>query len=80
MPSLTIKNIPPDLLEALKERAAEHHRSVNSEVIVLLARSVAARRVDPEESIARVESMKASMDLKPVSAALIRKAIREGRP
>ena len=80
MPSLTIKNIPPELLEALKHRAAGHHRSLNREVIDLLARSVAARRIDPEEAIARIEALKACPDLKPVSDAFIRKAIRQGRP
>lgn len=80
MPSLTIKNIPPDLLEALRERAAENHRSLNGEVILALRRAVLARSVDPGELIARIEAVKATLDLKPVSDAFIRKAIREGRP
>ncbi len=33
MASLTIKNIPEDLYEMLKQSAQLHHRSVNSELI-----------------------------------------------
>ena len=40
MPSLTIKNIPDDLFEALREAARAHHRSVNGEVIHCLERSL----------------------------------------
>jgi plasmid stability protein len=36
MASLLIKNIPNELHEHLRERAARHHRSMNKEVIVLL--------------------------------------------
>jgi plasmid stability protein len=80
MPSLTIKNIPADLLEALRARAAENNRSINGEVLLTLRRAVLARPVDPEELLARIDAVKAKLDLKPVSNAFIRKAIREGRP
>ncbi len=43
VPGITIKNVPPDLLEALMELAAEHHRSLNGEVIIALRRAVLAR-------------------------------------
>ncbi len=36
MASLLIKNIPDELHELLRKRAARHHRSMNKEVIVLL--------------------------------------------
>jgi plasmid stability protein len=80
MPSLTIKNIPPDLLEALKARAAENHRSLNGEVVLALRRAVLVPKRDPEEIIARTEALKAEIGLKPTTSAAIRKAIREGRP
>ncbi|MCF7816522.1 MAG: Arc family DNA-binding protein [Kiritimatiellales bacterium] len=40
MPSITIKNIDPELYERLKQQAAEHRRSLNSEAIVCLERSL----------------------------------------
>ncbi len=54
MPSLTIKNIPRDLHRRLKQSAAQHRRSVNSEVLACLERSLMSRQVDPEEFLARV--------------------------
>lgn len=40
MASLTIKNIPDDLYEHLKQAANAHHRSVNSELIYCLERTL----------------------------------------
>lgn len=50
MPGITIKNVTPDLLEALRELAAEPHRSLNGEVILALRRAVLARSVDSEQT------------------------------
>lgn len=40
MASLTIKNIPDELYEHLKQAANAHHRSVNSELIYCLERTL----------------------------------------
>lgn len=40
---LTIRNVPDELHERLKARAAEHRRSVNSEVIECLRIALATR-------------------------------------
>ncbi len=55
MPTLTIKNIPRELHRRVKQSAAAHRRSINSEVIACLERSLMSRRVDPEEYLARVD-------------------------
>ncbi|MDQ3254247.1 MAG: Arc family DNA-binding protein, partial [Acidobacteriota bacterium] len=34
MATLTIKNLPDDLYQQLKRTAAQHRRSINSEVII----------------------------------------------
>jgi plasmid stability protein len=54
MSTLTIKNVPPELHRRLKQRAAQHRRSLNSEVIASLERELASTRGDPEEFLARV--------------------------
>ena len=36
MATITLKNIPPELLRELKNRALAHHRSLNKEVIATL--------------------------------------------
>lgn len=46
MATITVKNIPDDIYEKFKENAKENHRSVNSEIILLMKMSVMRRRVD----------------------------------
>ncbi len=51
MPSVTIKDIPSDLLERLRQRAAKDKRSMNREVIYLL--DVALSHAPAENYLAR---------------------------
>lgn len=46
MATITIKNIPDDVYEKLKASAKENHRSINSEVILLIKLAVMQRRID----------------------------------
>ena len=46
MLTLTLKNIPAHLHASLKESAAKHRRSLNSEILTRLERDVAAPKVD----------------------------------
>ena len=47
MATLTIKNIPDDLYEELKQRAATNRRSINNEVIMLIERAFRSYRPSP---------------------------------
>lgn len=40
MPSLSIKDVPESLLEALRRRAARNHRSLQGELMALIAQAV----------------------------------------
>ncbi len=53
MPSLTIKSIPVPLLERLRERAAEEHRSLNRQVIHLLELALSTRGLDVDSRTRR---------------------------
>jgi plasmid stability protein len=44
MPTLVIRDLSPEIHRLLKERAKEHHRSVNKEVITILEDSVTPSR------------------------------------
>jgi antitoxin FitA len=44
MPSITIKNVPEDLLERLRERAKKHRRSLQAEVLTVLEEAERQRR------------------------------------
>ena len=59
--TLTLKNIPDDLYEALKTAAATHRRSLNSEAIVQLQKVLPVRSKSPEEILARVDALRASL-------------------
>lgn len=48
--SLSIKNVPNELAEALRARAREHHRSLQGELLAVLEESVRPRgRLTVEE-------------------------------
>lgn len=49
--NITVKNIPTDLYEGLKARAAENHRSLNAEIIALIAEATRSRRIDAAEML-----------------------------
>lgn len=48
--NLSIKNVPDELAETLRQRAAKHHRSLQGELMAILEESVTvAKRLTPEE-------------------------------
>lgn len=57
MPNLTIKNLPVEVHRSLKERAAKNRRSLNSEIIEILAKTLPPPAVDPKAFLAEIEAM-----------------------
>ena len=55
MPSLTVKNIPDEMLAQLRERAKGHHRSLQGEVMVILEEAVQPRRLTVSEVYVKVK-------------------------
>ena len=51
MKTITVKSIPNDLYERLKQRATENRRSINSEIIVCIERSVQSRKHESIDNI-----------------------------
>lgn len=79
MPTLTIKSMPDSLYERLKKRAAEHRRSLNSEVIVCLEQAVAATAVDAREALRRADAVRNRIHVPRLTEARLRVAKSEGR-
>jgi plasmid stability protein len=48
VPNLSIKNVPEELLNKLRERAARHHRSIQGELMALLVAALEPAAVGPE--------------------------------
>jgi plasmid stability protein len=80
MATLTIKNVPQKLHRRLKQSAAEHRRSMNSEVIACLERTLMSTRIDPEEFLKRARSLRERTPHLYVTEEDLRKAKNEGRP
>jgi plasmid stability protein len=80
MPTMTIKGIPDDVYQRLKQSAAEHRRSLNSEVIVRLERSLGRTRADVTTVLSRIDALRKELSIPPLTEDFLRKAKSEGRP
>ena len=62
MSTLTIKDVPVELHERLKERAERHRRSMNSEAIRILEQVLSPSRLSAEEAISRSKALNKRID------------------
>jgi antitoxin FitA len=93
MPNLSIKNVPVETVEKLRERAARNHRSMQGELMVVLQDAMArpdwiAAAAGPaqrqgtmkiEQVIARNRSRRGTPSAEPPLAVDIIRADRDGR-
>ncbi|MBO6793615.1 MAG: Arc family DNA-binding protein [Balneolaceae bacterium] len=78
MANITIKNIPDEVYEKLKDRAKRNRRSINNEVIHLIESQFRANQVNAEEI--RYEAEKFRQKIKrSLTTEEIEAAINEGR-
>ena len=80
MPTLSIKNIPDDLYQKLKDTAQAHRRSLNSELIHCLETVLTPRKVDTAERLQRARSLRHQVPAGDVTPVDIENAIDQGRP
>ena len=80
MPTLTIKGMPDTLYRRLKERAAAHRRSLNSEILVALEQSLAVPAPDANSALARVDALRAKLRTPRLTDARLRAAKHSSRP
>lgn len=78
--TITLKNIPDEIYESLKQAADAHHRSINSEAIACLERVLLPTKTSSEEQIARARQIREDLKGRKFKAADILKAIDAGRP
>lgn len=61
MPTLTLENVPAELYEPLRRRAAMNRRSLGNEAICCLECVVVARRLEPEETLAGIRAFRQTL-------------------
>ena len=75
--NLSIKNVPDELAERLRERARRAHRSLQGELMVILEEAVQPRRrMAADEVLQTVRNM--GLETAPEAARVVREA-RDGR-
>ena len=79
MATITLKNLPDELHERLKKRAAQNRRSLNSEVIACLEDTAGMESKDTERFLAEAQALR-----KKIGGYLTEKQLnrykRQGRP
>lgn len=58
MVSITIKNIPSNTYERLKDLAKSNRRSINSEVIFMIEQAIQSRKVAPEKFLVEARKLR----------------------
>ena len=79
MASLTIKNIPDDLYEHLKQAANAHHRSVNSELIYCLEKTLLPTKLSSADLKDAAKLLRNSVKIDRIDIDEINEAKNEGR-
>ncbi|PJK11930.1 plasmid stability protein [Lysobacteraceae bacterium NML120232] len=78
--TLTLKNIPEEVYERLKQAAEAHRRSLNNEAIVCLQSVLMPAQPSVNERLARARNLRNQLENQHFSAADIEALRHEGRP
>lgn len=78
MPNITLKDVPEKVHRRLKERAERHRRSMNSEAIRILERTLCTTRRDADALIAEAEALNRDIDTEFDQALVDKETRREG--
>lgn len=80
MPAVTLKNFPPDLYDEIKRYAEINYRSIDSEILFRLKKSVDVKKNAPQAMIAKIEERQARIKDPELTDEILTKAKNEGRP
>jgi plasmid stability protein len=79
MPTLTLKDVPPEVHRRLKARALRNRRSLNREAIECLRAATHAVPIDPEALLAKARSLRQQVSGR-LTQRDLEAAKRAGRP
>jgi hypothetical protein len=77
--TFTVKNIPPNLYEKLKKSAELNRRSINSEIIVCIEKSVQSQAIDSEKALKKARKLRSLTQAVPITDDELRLAKEDGR-
>jgi plasmid stability protein len=80
MPSITVKNIPTELYELLKQAASTHRRSINSEIIFCIEQAVRSQKASPQGFLAGARILREKSAEYEISDEEFSQAKGAGRP
>lgn len=81
MTTLTLSDVPDELVTQLEQEAQRNHRSLNQETLARLTESLARRQRSGEETVTALRRLHARLSVAaPLTDELLDRARREGRP
>ena len=78
--TITVKNVPTELYDLLKQNAAIKHRSINNEVISIIEDALQSKRINPEDFLVSVRRLREKTKKFALTEDIINQAKNEGRP
>jgi antitoxin FitA len=79
MANLTLKNIPDELYERLKDTAHRNHRSLNSELIACLEKTLMPQRLTANDHLLKARTLRQQVKAKQISVEDITAAKQDDR-
>jgi plasmid stability protein len=79
MANITVKNIPDDLYENLKQYARINHRSINNEIIVCIEKAVKGQTTDKQSILERAQKLRVENNLPYLTEKELNHLKNEGR-
>jgi len=79
MPTITVKKIPLEIYDKLKQSAKTSHRSINSEIIACIEKAVLGRPINPDVLLANARKLRGKTSGHPISDGELTRAKTTGR-
>jgi len=79
MNSITVKNIPTEIYESLKNSAKMNRRSINSEIIMIIEAAVHCKKIVPEDFIVTARQLREKTAAYVITDEEFNQAKRTGR-
>ncbi len=80
MPTITLKNIPEAVYQRLKEAASVHRRSLNSEVLYCMERSLFSHKIDISERLEAARRLQLKTESHKLTDDELNRLKNQGRP